>query len=286
MHMMKTIAHRMGCARLSGLLAVALLLCPLCACDIVLPPSDSLPESESIAASESDGVSEGMPETAPELLPDTNTMETESSLATSAPETEPAEPVAPIETTEITPVSPAVGTLTDAEFTRGYTDDAGVVYGRLLGAYPAGEGMTLQILASAEDFARFSYLSVEEYRQQGVKGDAFAAAMAGFDAAFFETHDLAVIRTGGGSGSLRFRACAEVSDGQTEITVTTLAPSACTMDLVFWAILVPVEKGTSAERITLRENTERYLSIGIIRPDLPESLPSGVRDPEEGIEPH
>ncbi len=179
-----------------------------------------------------------------------------------------------------TPVTPDDGTLSNIEFDRGYTDAGGVVYGRILGALPAGNRITLQMVHNVRELNEFSLHSVADYAAEAASNVVFAA-MAAFDETFFETHDLAIVCPGGASGSYRYSASVSEENDRLCIKLTTLMPAngIATMDIVHWAILVPVEKGSVTDGVVVL-----YSMSPVVNEDLwPEDIelpPPGVKRSE------
>ncbi len=209
-------------------------------------------------------------ETETESLPETTVGTEGESDSDTETETQPETETASESDTETETISdsepmptPTPGSLGHVQFDRGYVED-GIVYGRLF-ATPASNGPTLQILRTKQDFNEFSHYSVHDFASlaQTARSDslrAFAAAMATFDDGFFEEYALAVICPGGASGSFYYRVSTDAADGKAEITVATLTPEngIATMDIVRWAILVPLSKEVSEADITFRQATEVY----------------------------
>ena len=87
-------------------------------------------------------------------------------------------------------------------------------------------------------------------------GDVLAAAQ-GYNKKFFRDNDLLLIRLGEGSSSVKHSVTSsEIVDGVLSVWIHKTNPSAMTMDLTHWFVLVPLKKGVEVSDIQLRSGVE------------------------------
>lgn len=80
----------------------------------------------------------------------------------------------------------------------------------------------------------------------------FADAIERYDEAFFEMHDLIMIRLSEPSGSYRHEVLGFVPGESSVVVVSKIVPFVCTDDTADWFILVPIEKNTIKGEIEIK----------------------------------
>lgn len=78
-----------------------------------------------------------------------------------------------------------------------------------------------------------------------------------WDEDFFSTHALLVLITEGNSGSIRYRVDGVVAaGGELNVELTAQIPSAVTMDIVHWCVVIPVAKESADLPVRVETATE------------------------------
>jgi hypothetical protein len=79
-----------------------------------------------------------------------------------------------------------------------------------------------------------------------------------WDEDFFSTHALLVLVTEGNSGSIRYRVDGvAAAEGMLHVQLTAQIPSAVTMDIVHWCVVIPVAKESADLPVRVESATER-----------------------------
>ncbi len=234
----------------------------LVACDITIPPSAE-------------------PGTRPDTTPGGGTGTGAPGTDTPSPDDDPIDPdytYDPDETAPFDGDSPGLTDPIDPDYTYDpqaiYLEWVGaednILYGPTLAGYPLGSAPTVDILTSAAEFhARFPEAkdaASEDAASGEHSEDMFFSSLADADDDFFARYDLALIRTRGASGSVRYATTVEEGEsGALTIRVDARHPGAETMDIVYYAILVPIPRtegrGTVTVIFTDRDQTETVTAV-------------------------
>ena len=90
-----------------------------------------------------------------------------------------------------------------------------------------------------------------------VSDGGFTEGLAALDEAFFAEQSLLILYVEEGSGSIRHRVDqVTVEDGTVTVTLVTLQPVVGTCDMAYWAILVPIDKGSAGLPVEIEGKTE------------------------------
>lgn len=90
-----------------------------------------------------------------------------------------------------------------------------------------------------------------------VSDGGFTEGLAALDEAFFAEQSLLILYVAEGSGSIRHRVDqVTVEDGTVTVTLVTLQPVVITCDMAYWAILVPIDKGSAGLPVEIEGKIE------------------------------
>jgi hypothetical protein len=90
-----------------------------------------------------------------------------------------------------------------------------------------------------------------------VSDGGFTEGLAALDEAFFAEQSLLILYVAEGSGSIRHRVDqVTVEDGTVTVTLVTLQPVVVTCDMAYWAILVPIDKGSAGLPVEIEGKIE------------------------------
>lgn len=93
-----------------------------------------------------------------------------------------------------------------------------------------------------------------------VSDGGFTEGLAALDEAFFAEQSLLILYREEGSGSYRHRVDQViVEDGTVTVTLTTLEPEIFTCDMAYWAILIPIDKGSANLPVEIVGKTEALI---------------------------
>ena len=93
-----------------------------------------------------------------------------------------------------------------------------------------------------------------------VSNGGFTEGLAALDEAFFAEQSLLILYLEEGSGSYRHRVDQVIAeDGTITVTLTTLEPEIFTCDMAYWAILIPIDKGTAGLPVEIVGKTEALI---------------------------
>lgn len=128
----------------------------------------------------------------------------------------------------------------------------GCLYGRL--GYNGGGNYpyTKTVTTYAEWQSLYLGCSVGSISDSG-----FTEGLAAMDEAFFAEQSLLILYIAEGSGSIRHRVDqVTVEDGTVTVTLVTLQPVVVTCDMAYWAILVPIDKGSAGLPVEIEGKIE------------------------------
>ena len=128
----------------------------------------------------------------------------------------------------------------------------GCLYGRLGyngdGSYPYTKTVTT--------YAEWQSLYLG-YSVGSISDSGFTEGLAAMDEAFFAEQSLLILYIAEGSGSIRHRVDqVTVEDGTVTVTLVTLQPEVVTCDMAYWAILVPIDKGSAGLPVEIEGKIE------------------------------
>lgn len=131
----------------------------------------------------------------------------------------------------------------------------GCLYGRLGyngdGSYPYTKTVTT--------YAEWQSLYLG-YSASSVSDWGFPEWLASLDEAFFAQQSLLILYLEEGSGSIRHRVDqVTVEDGTVTVTLATLEPEIGTCDMAYWAILIPMDKGSADLPVEIVGKTETLI---------------------------
>jgi hypothetical protein len=93
-----------------------------------------------------------------------------------------------------------------------------------------------------------------------ISDGGFTEGLAALDEAFFAEQSLLILYVEEGSGSNRHRVDQViVEDGTVTVTLTTLQPEIFTCDMAYWAILIPIDKGSANLPVEIVGKTEALI---------------------------
>ena len=93
-----------------------------------------------------------------------------------------------------------------------------------------------------------------------VSDGGFTEGLAALDEAFFAEQSLLILYREESSGSNRHRVDQViVEDGTVTVTLTTLEPEIFTCDMAYWAILIPIDKGSANLPVEIVEKSETII---------------------------
>lgn len=93
-----------------------------------------------------------------------------------------------------------------------------------------------------------------------VSDGGFTEGLAALDEAFFAEQSLLILYREESSGSNRHRVDQViVEDGTVTVTLTTLEPEIFTCDMAYWAILIPIDKGSANLPVEIVGKTEALI---------------------------
>lgn len=93
-----------------------------------------------------------------------------------------------------------------------------------------------------------------------VSDGGFTEGLAALDEAFFAEQSLLILYLEESSGSNRHRVDQViVEDGTVTVTLTTLEPEIFTCDMAYWAILIPIDKGSANLPVEIVGKTEALI---------------------------
>ena len=93
-----------------------------------------------------------------------------------------------------------------------------------------------------------------------ISDGGFTEGLAALDEAFFAEQSLLILYVEEGSGSDRHRVDQViVEDGTVTVTLTTLEPEIFTCDMAYWAILIPIDKGSANLPVEIVGKTEALI---------------------------
>ena len=93
-----------------------------------------------------------------------------------------------------------------------------------------------------------------------ISDGGFTEGLAALDEAFFAEQSLLILYVEEGSGSDRHRVDQViVEDGTVTVTLTTLQPEIFTCDMAYWAILIPIDKGSANLPVEIVGKTEALI---------------------------
>ncbi len=126
----------------------------------------------------------------------------------------------------------------------------GCLYGRI-GYNPDGTYPRTRSVSTLAEW-QILYQSCSEVSDQG-----FAEGLTALDEAFFTEQSLLILYVEEGSGSYRHRVDeVAVEDGTVTVTLVTLKPEIYTCDMAYWAILIPIDKGSAELPVEIAERQE------------------------------
>ena len=131
----------------------------------------------------------------------------------------------------------------------------GCLYGRLRSngdeSYPCTKTVTT--------YAEWQSLYLG-YSASSVSDWGFPECLASLDEAFFAEQSLLILYLEEGSGSIRHRVDqVTVEDGTVTVTLATLKPEIGTCDMAYWAILIPIDKGSADLPVEIAGKTETLI---------------------------
>ena len=93
-----------------------------------------------------------------------------------------------------------------------------------------------------------------------ISDSGFTDGLAALDEAFFAEQSLLILYLEESSGSYRHRVDQViVEDGTVTVTLTTLQPEIFTCDMAYWAILIPIDKGSANLPVEIVGKTEALI---------------------------
>ena len=93
-----------------------------------------------------------------------------------------------------------------------------------------------------------------------ISDGGFTEGLAALDEAFFAEQSLLILYLEEGSGSYRHRVDQVIAeDGTVTVTLTTLEPEIFTCDMAYWAILIPIDKGSANLPVEIVGKTEALI---------------------------
>jgi hypothetical protein len=93
-----------------------------------------------------------------------------------------------------------------------------------------------------------------------VSNGGFTEGLAALDEAFFAEQSLLILYLEESSGSNRHRVDQVIVEDETvTVTLTTLEPEIFTCDMAYWAILIPIDKGSANLPVEIVGKTEALI---------------------------
>ena len=127
----------------------------------------------------------------------------------------------------------------------------GCLYGRL-----GSNGGNYPYTKTVTTYAEWQSLYLG-YSVGSISDSGFTEGLAALDEAFFAEQSLLILCVAEGSGSIRHRVDqVTVEDGTVTVTLVTLQPVVITCDMAYWAILVPIDKGSAGLPVEIEGKIE------------------------------